>query len=123
MNSSSFLDQLFGFFFGSANIAVITCLPWLLLQLCGLWLALVGWSRHRVPGFLILVIGSAFGVASLVLQAISFSHFHDGTGMEAWFSFSFALDSLSKIAFLFGVGHLAYSTKFTLTVNRGLHQS
>lgn len=117
MASNSFLDQLLGSVSNPTNLAVVALLPYLLLRICGLWLSLAGWSRHRVLGFLFFGIASILGVASLLLQAIGYLHMHDGSRIQIWFSFSSALSFVSTTILLVGIGHLAYRTKCVPSAN------
>ena len=122
MASNSFLDQLLGSFFHPANFAIVALLPYLLLRVCGLWLSLVGWLRHRVLGFLFFAIAAALGLISLLLQAIGYFKFRESAGMQIWFSFSSALSFASTTVLLVGIGHLAYRTKCVPSTNGDIPQ-
>ncbi len=122
MASNSSLDQLLGSFFHPANFAVVALLPYLVLRVCGLWLSLVGWLRHRVIGFLFFAIASVLGTASLLLQAIGYFKLRESAGMQFWFSFSSALSFVSTTVLLVGIGHLAYRTKCVPLTNAEFSQ-
>jgi hypothetical protein len=124
MASNSFLDSIIAFFSAAAAANLGVWLPGLLFRLVGLWLAAVGWNRHRILGFLLFLISSAVGLASSVVAAIGMAGIsnYSRAGVSL-FSVSTTLGYLSAIAGLFGLGNLVFRAKFAPPAKAEVYQS
>lgn len=121
MASTSVFDALFSLFGGSVHLAA--WLPGLLIRLCGLWLAAVGWKRHRVLGFMLFFVASAIGVASSVFVAIGMSRSTQMPGgASSVYSAATSLGYLSAILSLCALGHLAFRATFAPPVQPQIYK-
>ena len=69
MTQNSLLDTLLSLFTYSLPSSwwPLRIMPYLLIHLVGMWLTMVGWKRHRAPGFLLLFAGASIGLLSTLL--------------------------------------------------------
>lgn len=128
MASNSFLDSIVSFFTSIFSLIVgarlpdfMAILPGFLFSGCEIWLAAVGWKRHRALGFIFFLISGSIGIVWTTLWIIAATN--SPGSHYAWQRNNFLLQIAPALSFISGIfgtlglGHLAYRAKFASPAN------
>ena len=111
---NEFLDAILSLIFGSLyKSSLFDTLPILVFNLTCLWLAVDGLKRHRVRGFLLLLVASILGLTScLMLIVINVNSSEFSPENARLVSIAGDLVVIEFIFFTAGIWHFVYRARF-----------
>lgn len=111
--TSSLLDRFLRLYGDLSHTWLPGMPPHLLILLVGMWLAVVGWKRHRAPGFLLLLAASVIGLAANSTFIVFYGDGSEFTPERARLaSISFQIGIIAEIFGAAGIWHFAYRARF-----------
>ena len=113
MTQKSFLEALCEVLLAFMTSATPILLPHLIFSIAVLWLAVVGWKRQRVRGFLLLLVASIFElVSALMFIAQGFDNPSAPPGAVDLSLIALRLNNIAEIFAAAGIWHFVYRARF-----------
>ena len=115
MQQLSLIDTMLSPFHAFRHSLQNDVMPYLLFYLAVLWLAAVGWKRHRMPGFLLLLMSSIIGLISavmLMVGGLGSPNFSPERADTHTLDVAYQLALIAMILITAGIWHFVYRARF-----------